>query len=357
MSVANGRIVYRPIIKGDPPEGYDKDPRNRLRPPIKLGKVGDPEAAILNTYLKVVETLKDPWGHRVNTLFWIFEQYSKSSEFCQLSKNTQSGYIVHIRKFLDFDIYIGARKAKLGDIKVSQITLPMINGIKNRLIKDEQAAGKAGTAYVNGHIRAARAMMSWAINNIEGLEVHYNPLKGIKLNGEKPRDRYVTDEDYVTQYLFAVDHGAEYLPLVFEHAYLLACRSIEVCNLTLDDIEDEGYLVRRTKGSRTNVITWTPRLLAARDAAMLYREKVGTNTKYLIPSVWGNHITKNTLQSAMQSLKKLMHEAGLDSISWDLHDLKRKGISDAEDARIGGHKSEQMRERYTTKLRKFKPPR
>lgn len=345
------------MIKGDPPDGYEKDSRNKLSPPIKLGKIGDSDTAILNKYLKVVEALRNPQGRQVNTLFWIFYQYSDSPDFCKLAKNTQSGYLLHIKKLLDFDINIGPHKAKLGDIKAAQITLPLMNGIKNRLIEDAQNAGKAGTAYVSGHIRVARAMMSWALNNIESLGVHYNPLKGISLGSETTRDRYVTDEEYMTQYFFAVDHGAGYLPLVFEHAYLLACRSIEVRNLTLDDIIDEGYVVRRTKGSKTNVITWTPRLLAARDAAMLYREKVGAKGNFLIPSLWGNKLTKNTVQAAMQTLKRLMHETGLDSISWNLHDLKRKGITDAEDARIGGHKSEQMRNRYIVRPQNFRAPR
>ena len=67
-------------------------------------------------------------------------------------------------------------------------------------------------------------------------------------------------------------------------------------------------------------------------------------------------ITQNTLQTAMRRLKKKMIERGLENIYWTAHDLKRKGISDSKDKGIGGHRSEQMKAQYNTKLEKFAPP-
>ncbi|MGD9950916.1 MAG: hypothetical protein AB7U29_21010 [Desulfobulbus sp.] len=58
----------------------------------------------------------------------------------------------------------------------------------------------------------------------------------------------------------------------------------------------------------------------------------------------------------MADLKKKMHEVGKSAICWNLHDLKRKGISDAENAKIGGHKSDHIRQRYMVKLESFKAP-
>ena len=41
-----------------------------------------------------------------------------------------------------------------------------------------------------------------------------------------------------------------------------------------------------------------------------------------------------------------MEERGLGEVCWITHDLKRKGLSEAEDEGITGHRSEQMRDRY-----------
>jgi hypothetical protein len=59
----------------------------------------------------------------------------------------------------------------------------------------------------------------------------------------------------------------------------------------------------------------------------------------------------------MARLRKKMDEAGVDHKFWTLHDLKKKGVSDAEDKKIGGHKTEKMRERYDVKIHAYAPPR
>jgi len=359
VNEANGRVVYRPRIKGKPPEGYGVDSRGFLKPPVRLGKPTDDDDIILNRYLEVKRTLFPVDGHeqKKHSLFWIRDRYIKSSKFRELKQNTRDGYETHLKVFLETEIEIRSQyKIKLGSVKPSGLTIPGINTIRERLITEEQGKGRSGTSYVNGHIRAAKTMMTWALNNIEGLGVNYNPFFGVSLGKENQRDRYVSDDEYMEQYLFAVDHAPEYLPLIFEHCYLLACRSIEATGLKTGDILDDGYHVRRTKGSKDNFITYSPRLVAVRDAAIMYRERTGCKGDWLIPSTTGQKLTKDTLQSAMQDLKKKMRQNGKNAICWNFHDLKRKGISDAEDSKIGGHKSDHIRQRYMVKLESFKAP-
>jgi hypothetical protein len=57
----------------------------------------------------------------------------------------------------------------------------------------------------------------------------------------------------------------------------------------------------------------------------------------------------------MKRLKQKMVLKGLGDVYWHL--LKSKAVSDAEDKRIAGHKTEAMRERYNTKLESYKPAR
>jgi integrase len=359
VSISNGRVVYRPRIKGEPPEGYGIDSRGFLKPPIKLGKPSDSDDIILARYLetrKILQQDENEIGHKKNSLFWIRDKYLNSAKFKELAKSTQQSYEVHLKVFLNTEIELRVGKVLLGLIKPTGLTLPGINTIKERIVREEVKKGRSGISYVNGHIRSARAMMTWALNHIEGLGVTHNPFQGISLGKENKRERYVTDDEYMEQYLFAVDHSPEYLPLIFEHCYLLACRSIEATGLKVADLIDEGYVVRRTKGSKDNIIAYTPRLLAAKDATIAYREKTKCKGEWLIPSTAGSKLTKDTLQSAMADLKKKMHGAGKSAICWNLHDLKRKGISDSKDSRIGGHKSDHIRQRYMVKLESFQAP-
>lgn len=351
---SNGRVVYRPRL-AEAPKGFGIDSKGRLKPPIRLGKITDSDEKILQEYLKALQILGG--AEEKNSLKIISEQYKKSQRFVELSPTTQDMYANCLDLLLAFPMTINREEKCFGDLQPSHLNLPMLNRFKDKLYSLQKNSGHDGISRVNGQFRVLRAMLSWAQNNIEGLGVAVNPVKGIQLGREKPRERYVTDEEYMLQYHYAVEHCAPYLPLVFEHAYLLACRSIEVCKLELSNICPEGYLVKRTKNSKDNLIRWSPRLEAARDAALAYREKVGAKDNILIPSLRGAKLTKNTLQSAMQILKKMMQKDDTDVNMWNLHDLKRKGISDADDARIGGHKSDHIRERYMVKLNAYNPPR
>lgn len=51
-----------------------------------------------------------------------------------------------------------------------------------------------------------------------------------------------------------------------------------------------------------------------------------------------------------------MVAAGVGDIFWTLDDLKRKGISDAKNKNIGGHKTAEMQQRYNTKIEVVEPP-
>ncbi len=49
------------------------------------------------------------------------------------------------------------------------------------------------------------------------------------------------------------------------------------------------------------------------------------------------------LATAMQRVKARMNNTGLASTWWTLHDLKRKGLTEATDKTIAGHRTEAMR--------------
>lgn len=57
----------------------------------------------------------------------------------------------------------------------------------------------------------------------------------------------------------------------------------------------------------------------------------------------------------MARLKKRMRAEGLGDVFWTLHRLKAKGVSDADNDKIAGHRTEAMRNRYNVKIERFKP--
>lgn len=136
-------------------------------------------------------------------------------------------------------------------------------------------------------------------------------------------------------------------------------------------VSGDGLSRRRYVGaySKTNYIAQSPRLAqAVADALTLH--SADSDNPWLVPGK-GGKLLKATVDTAMQRLKRQMTDKKLTSIHtysngkenvekplfWTLHDLKRKGIGDADDTRIGGHRSASMRDRYDTKVEVFEAPR
>ncbi len=355
VTVSNGRVVYRPRISREFQNSIPADKYGYLKPPIKLGKVGDSDDQIIRAYVAAKHSIEHAKEPERNTLSWLSANYQKSRRFCKLNPVTQKKYGQLLELILSHPLKVKGHEAKLGDLLAGQLTKPKLRQILDNRLKRYQEEGKKGTVQVNRQFASLSAMFTWALQYVEGLGITENPCFGIERFTEKAKDRYVTDKEYEIQYKVAAE-VAEYLPVFFEHAYLLASRGVEVRTLKISDVTDTGYMVHRRKGSKDNIIEWSDRLQVAYQAALLLHQKRKVSSLYLIVSSTGRNITQNTLQAAMQRLKKKMGERGFAHVYWTAHDLKRKGISDSKDKGIGGHKSERMKAQYNTKLEKYAPP-
>ena len=360
VTESNGRIVYRPRVPKDWQGIIPMDRSGFLKPPIKLGKPTDPEPYLLNGYLAARASLEARVGSVKHTLRWLIEEYKKSKTFKSLAieSQRQADFLCRI---LDHPICIDGRDSTLGDLLVTHISKPMVRRLAEKRLEDYKAKGRKGTVLVNREITFLSSATKWAMNYLDNLGLVENPFRIIKFK-EEPNRRYVTDEEYETQYKLA-GTIADYLPVIFEITYLVASRGIETLDIKLSDIEPDrktgGIYVHRRKGSKDNFIEWSDRLYQA------YLNAKGLHAKHRISSIeapliigsHGQQLRKSALDTAMQRLKKLMESEGLGDVYWSLHKLKSKGVSDARDDRIAGHRSEAMRERYKTKIERHKPAR
>ncbi len=353
VTEANGRIVYRPRVPQEL-RGKIKTDKGGFCTPIKLGVVGDPDDKIIRAYVAAKQQFEIEKEPDKNTLNWLRAEFEKSTAFTDLAPKTQTQYSQFLTALLSHPIKSAGKEKTLGSLLVSQITSPLLRRVADKRLKNMKEEGKKGTVYINRQLAALSSAFSWGLQYIDGLGITANPCVGIKRFKEAPKKRYVTDKEYAKQYEIA-GTVADYLPVLFEHAYLLASRGIEVRALKISDVTEEGYEVNRRKGSESNTIQWSDRLRAAYEAALTLHRKRKVSSVYLITSTKGGKLSERALQSAMQRLKKKMAENGLDGF-WTLHDLKRKGITDSENKGIGGHKTEEMRRRYDLERKKFSPP-
>ena len=357
---SNGRWVYRPRIPPGDRDIIRTDKNGFLAPPIRLGKLTDPDDDIIDAWRIAKNSIKQRTGLKTHTLRWIVDQYQQSKTFKALAIGSQkrAGALLGI---LEHSIKIDGKPGAFGDLAIRHITRPMVRRLADKRLDNYIARGRKGAAQVNREISFLSAATLWALDNIDNLGTTDNPFK-IKKFAEPQNDRYVTDEEYQIQKKEAAS-VASYLPIVLELTYLVASRGVETLDLRLSDIDPDrntgGIRVKRTKGSRENMIAWSDRLYQAYlDARELHKKHtIAAIDTPLIVGSHGQQLKKSSLDTAMQRLKKKMTAKGLGSVYFSMHKLKHKAISDAKDARIGGHKSEAMRNRYQVKLEKFEPPR
>jgi len=357
--LVNGRWVYRPRLKASEFSPDIIDSRGFLKPPYGLGKKGITESQLYSEYLKackILESFKDP---DKNTLFWLHDKYTNSAQFKKLDPDTSQSRYIQASAILQHEIKINDKHFKIGELQCSFFNgkKPFIRRLLERRLELRLEKGQDGKSTVNYERAYLSTMFNWGINYLDNLGLQLNPIQGVNKFKENIRDRYVTDEEYQLQYDLA-GKFCPYLQPFYELSYLCAQRSIEARNLMKSDILEEGILIDRRKGSKTNIIKWSKRLKAAvKQALALHKQSkiISMEDTHLLVNTQGYRIRRSALNSACGRLRKFIKDSGMKHEYWAPHDLKRKGLSDAKNKNIAGHKTEQMKQRYNVKIDSIKP--
>ena len=329
----SGLVVYRPRVKSE--SGLDFDKNGFLRPPITLGYLSDGEEELYKKYLIAVESLNTL---DARSLYSYADKFFKSERFIQFTPKSQSNYLT-AKSVLKHPIQVNGKPAELGDLNIAKLNRPLLNNLRDRRLTSYRERGLHGGAMVNFELKLLSNIVSWAINYDELSGVVANPVIGLSKCKEGTQDRLVTDKEYQTQ----LEIATGYLPEFFEATYLTAARKMEIRELKKKNITDEGIEIERRKGSKKNIIAWTPRLRAAIDTAL---SKSPAKSPYVFTDRNGSMISDEGIKSAMSRLKKKMKDQGLEEVYWSMHLLKHKGVTDSENKEIAGHKNPRMKALY-----------
>ncbi|MBX9900914.1 MAG: tyrosine-type recombinase/integrase [Burkholderiaceae bacterium] len=166
-----------------------------------------------------------------------------------------------------------------------------------------------------------------------------NPCIGIKGFKEKPRDRYVSDEEYTA--VWSVAH-----PTVQDAMDLALCtgqRPADVLKIVVADIADDNLSIAQNKTGKKLRITIEGELKEV-IARIMARPRDKVN-KSLLQDSSGHHLTYFALRSRFDKARK---EAG---VNFQFRDLRAKAATDTEDLahaqRLLGHKNRTTTEIYT----------
>lgn len=332
----------------------DGDRRKRV-------KLADGKARLADIHAK----LDAVRGVDSESLDWLMGEYERSLEFRELTKSTQAGYTKY-RKVASTQ---KTRLGLLGALPAAKLDTPLFQALVSRIALDEATPTKA-----NHFMRYVRLVYSWGVRYGK---VPRNPVKGVKQVKERKRQRLPEDVAWEALIAFAKERGAytshragslaPYLWIAAELMYLCRLRSIEATTLAEDAELPEGLRTNRRKGSRDNIVAWTPRLRAAWDAAKERRreilrrhhlpEQVRPKDRIVLVTQEGTPMKAGTFQSRWQAMIKLAIDEGVITAEqrFGTHDNKRKGITDTPGTRhdkqhASGHKSERMIDDYDKEL-------
>lgn len=313
-------------------------------------------------------TLADIWqATEAQTVKTIATFATLSAEFQQtytwhkLSPLTQKDYIDCHRAIITRDTSTG----KLGDVPLPKWTVGLIRKYRDKRAEESESRANKELSYI-------KRIFAWAY---EYEKVPINPATGIKKLTIAPRQHYAEDRDYYYFLNIAKKSGYWYVAHAMELAYLCRMRMCEVLDLTDANEQENGLIIRRRKGSKTNITEWQPRLRAIWEDLKLKRSTIlqdrhqpspirAENRHLFISERTGDKIQINSLKTAMTRINKLAEEQakkdGIEFNHFTFHDLKRKGISDTnaiDRMASAGHRSPEMMKVYDVKPDIVKPTR
>ncbi|OBZ22467.1 integrase [Pseudomonas protegens] len=304
------------------------------------------------------------------TLRYVCAQFHDSDRYKKLSSKTHDDYCYSRDVLLNIPTKLGK---PLGDLAVRKFTSALVQRIVDRLA-DEGTPSKAAHA-----LRYLRRVLQWGRNR-GFLEV--NPALGIEAPVERKQRRLPNHQVMDTLIDRAIARGRlqrnekggcpEYLGYVMELAYLCRLRGIEVVTLTDENELESGILTNRRKGSRDNIVRWTPRLRRVWENAKAYRAKIWAKRKTAIPIMpsrrniivasHGGPLRKSSLDTAWQRFITLAiaDEIITPEQRFALHDLKRRGITDttgnrADKQEASGHRDPKMMDVYDLSIPTVSP--
>ena len=193
-------------------------------------------------------------------------------------------------------------RAGFGKLKPDEIT-------PRTIYQYRDYRGKSGHYQANRELGLLSVMFSQAI---EWGVVDRNPCKEVKRFKEKPRDRYVTDEEFLAFREFASPLIAFYL----DFKLLTGLRKKDILELRKDQLKYDGVHIVTSKTSKAFIIEWSDELKATverikrlncsnpnvvRFERYLFCTRKGTPyTTDGFSSIWQRQMTKALKQGVLQ---------------------------------------------------------
>lgn len=325
-------------------------------PAGKRKRIAGPDAMLSDLHA-AMEVLH---GVDRGSLDYMLGKFEASPQFKALASGTQDDYRYCRRVVQGFETKIGI---KFSDLRRSAITPPAIQRLVDTIAETHPTKANHVKRYLSAAYSWARLRMG----------VKDNPARGVAQAKERKAHRMPEADTMRAFVAFLRQHGAlptrskgsvaPYVWAVAEIAYRCRARSVEVREMTDVDATTEGVIVRRHKGSLTNIAAWCPELREAWDWLAQRRDAIWRDKLAVVPiepakrpvviTESGRPVGRYTLNSAWRRAVKQAMEAGVITAEtrFGMHGLKHRGVTDSPGKRrdkqdAAGHKTPSQTDTY-----------
>lgn len=259
------------------------------------------------------------------------ELYFNADKYLNLSPRTQKDYANYSKKILPV----------FGQTHVDNIKPEHVRNYMDLRAKFSKTQANREKAFMS-------AVFTWGYQRGK---CKTNPCRGVTAFTEKPRERYITDQEYNTTYELA----STPIKIAMEISYLCAARKADVLKLNRSHLRDDGIYIRQGKTGKKQIKLFTPRL----QEAIALANKLTTDDSgdtltsfFFVHQPDGTNYTISGFDSLWQKTKKDAEKALGYKLDFTFHDIKAKAISDynGDKQRFSGHKTASQVAIYDRKI-------
>ncbi|MBB04110.1 MAG: integrase [Pseudooceanicola sp.] len=181
--------------------------------------------------------------------------------------------------------------------------------------------------------------------------IDHNPASDVSRFTEKPRDRYITDDEYV-----AVRSMARvWIQVIMDICYVTGQRRVDILNLKRSDLRDDGVHIRQSKTGKRLVLEWSNDLRFALSRALTELHTGEVSSLYVICDDKGQRRTDAAFTTAWTRLMNQCIEAGVIGDKFQFRDIRGKAGSESDGKQLGHQSSATLERHYKRLPERVKP--
>jgi integrase len=192
------------------------------------------------------------------------------------------------------------------------------------------------TEQAKHEVRCLSALLTYARQ--VGAIKHPNPCFGLRMKGNKPRSRYVTDEEFLAVRDLALKafskNQGKMMAYAMDLSYITAMSQIDVLKLERRQLTPDGIYFERQKTNASQLIEWNDDLRAIiEDLKRMppqLRPTLICTTKSKKGKPAGTPYTSQGFEANWQRLMRKALASGAIADRFTFHDIRAKSTSDAD---------------------------